>query len=66
MAGGVGVGVGMGVGMGMEGAYIPSAVPTSGEHWNDGTSDEDEIAVGDVIDDDVLRMIGKGEVGVLA
>ena len=56
----------MGVGMGMEGAYIPSAVPTSGEHWNDGTGDEDEIAVGDVIDDDVLRMIGKGEVGVLA
>ena len=51
------------------GANIPSAVAITGEHWNDGfdelaSSSSTAAAVGDVMDDEVLRMSGLSIIGV--
>ena len=53
------------------GANIPSAVAITGEHWNDGfdelassSSTAAAAAVGDVMDDEVLRMSGLSIIGV--
>ena len=57
MAGGAGVG----------GANIPSAVAMAGEHWywgNDGIEMVFATAVGDVIDDELLRIRGLSIIGV--
>ena len=54
---------------GVGGANIPSAVAIAGEHWNDGfdelaSSSSTAAAVGEVIDDELLRIRGLSIIGV--